>query len=205
LTHPPTFDSFRCERSRSFVRRVTALTGTASERQESASTLPRPPSPRCPRNVPVVQRRRQGIVVWGNPGTVGHPEGIVRRRVLVIEDNARDRELVKDLLEEAQCEVQVAEGGGLGLSLATTEPPDIILLDLHLPDMDGYEVCRLLRQDSRLQDVPIVIITASDDPALNRLAYEAGAQACVLKPVRPKALLITLEAAMAGMRRGKSS
>lgn len=136
---------------------------------------------------------------------MGHPEGIVRRRVLVIEDNARDRELVKDLLEEAQCEVQVAEGGGLGLSLATTEPPDIILLDLHLPDMDGYEVCRLLRQDSRLQDVPIVIITASDDPALNRLAYEAGAQACVLKPVRPKALLITLEAAMAGMRRGKSS
>lgn len=129
----------------------------------------------------------------------------MRRRVLVIEDNARDRELVKDLLEEAQCEVQVAEGGGLGLSLATTEPPDIILLDLHLPDMDGYEVCRLLRQDSRLQDVPIVIITASDDPALNRLAYEAGAQACVLKPVRPKALLITLEAAMAGMRRGKSS
>jgi len=145
------------------------------------------------------------IVVWGNPGTMGHPEGIVRRRVLVIEDNARDRELVMDLLEEAHCEVQVAEGGGLGLSLATADPPDIILLDLHLPDMDGYEVCRLLRQDPRLQDVPIVIITASDDPALNRHAYEAGAQACVLKPLRRNALLITLEAAMAGMRRGKPS
>ena len=155
--------------------------------------------------MPVVQRREWGIVVWENPGTVGHPEGIVRRRVLVIEDNARDRELVMDLLEEAECEIQVAEGGGLGLSLATADPPDIILLDLHLPDMDGYEVCRLLRQDPRMQDVPIVIITASDDPALNRHAYEAGAQACVLKPLRRKALLITLEAAMAGMRRGKSS
>jgi len=136
---------------------------------------------------------------------VGHPEGIARKHVLVIEDNARDRELVKVLLEETECEVRVAEGGGQGLRLATADPPDVILLDLNLPDMDGYEVCRLLRQDPRMQDVPIVIITASDDPALNRHAYESGAQACVLKPLRRKALLITLEAAMAGMRRGKPS
>lgn len=126
------------------------------------------------------------------------------RRVLVIEDNANDRELVTALLEGAQYEVQTAEAGGLGLSLATADPPDIILLDLHLPDMDGYEACRLLRQDPRLQDVPVVIVTASDDPALNRHAYAAGAQACILKPLREEALLVTLEAALAGKRRGKS-
>ncbi len=129
----------------------------------------------------------------------------MHQRVLVIEDNARDRELVTALLEEAQYDVQTAEGGGLGLSLATADPPDIILLDLHLPDMDGYEVCRLLREDPRMEGVPIVILTASDDPALNRHAYAAGAQACVLKPLRQKALLVTLEAALAGRRRGKSS
>jgi len=128
----------------------------------------------------------------------------VQRRVLVIEDNANDRELVTALLEEAQYQVQTAEAGGLGLSLATADPPDIILLDLHLPDMDGYEACRLLRQDPRLQDVPIIIVTASDDPALHRHAYAAGAQACILKPLREEALLVTLQAALAGMRRGKS-
>jgi CheY-like chemotaxis protein len=123
--------------------------------------------------------------------------------VLVIEDNANDRELMTAFLEGAQYEVQTAEAGGLGLSLATADPPDVILLDLHLPDMDGYEACRLLRQDPRLQDVPVVIVTASDDPALNRHAYAAGAQACILKPLREGALLVTLEAALAGKRRGK--
>ncbi len=71
--------------------------------------------------------------------------------------------------------------------------------------MDGYEVCRLLRQEPRLQDVPVIIVTASDDPALNRHAYAAGAQACILKPLREGALLVTLEAALTGMRREKSS
>jgi CheY-like chemotaxis protein len=125
--------------------------------------------------------------------------------VLVIDDNPNDRELVTALLEGAQYDVQTAEAGGLGISLATADPPDIILLDLHLPDMDGYEACRLLRQDPQLQDVPVVIITASDDPALNRHAYAAGAQACILKPLREEALLVTLEAALAGTRRRKSS
>lgn len=127
------------------------------------------------------------------------------RRVLVIEDNASDRELVTALLEGAHYEVQTAEAGGLGLSLATADPPDIILLDLHLPDMDGYETCRLLRQEPRSQEVPIVIVTASDDPALNRHAYAAAAHACILKPLREEALLVTLEAALAGRRRQESS
>ncbi len=144
------------------------------------------------------------IVGWGNRGPARTLGAIVPIRVLIIEDNANDRELVKALLEEAQYEVQPAEAGGLGLSLATADPPDVILLDLHLADMDGYEVCRLLRQEPRLQDVPVIIVTASDDPALNRHAYAAGAQACILKPLREGALLVTLEAALTGMRREKS-
>jgi CheY-like chemotaxis protein len=129
----------------------------------------------------------------------------VRRRLLVIEDEARDRELVTHLLEGAGDELQCADAGGPGLSLAIAEPPDLILLDLHLPDMDGYEVCRLLGQDPGARGVPIIIVTASDDPALNRHAFAAGAQACVPTPLRQEALLVTLKAALAGTRREKSS
>ncbi|MFI5341415.1 MAG: PleD family two-component system response regulator [Candidatus Methylomirabilales bacterium] len=122
-------------------------------------------------------------------------------RVLVIEDDPRHRELMTALLSGAQYEVHVAENGRLGLSVATEDPPDLVLLDLYLPDMDGYEVCRRLRQRARTQRTPIVIITASDDPALNRRAYAAGAQACIPKPFRHEALLATVETVLAGVVR----
>ena len=125
-------------------------------------------------------------------------------RVLVIEDDPGHRELVTAFLSGARYEVQVAENGRLGLSAATQDPPDLVLLDLYLPDMDGYEVCRRLRQGARTRRTPIVIITVSDDPALNRRAYAAGAQACIPKPLRQAALLATLEAVLAGVGRRAS-
>ncbi len=77
-----------------------------------------------------------------------------RRRVLLIEANPGDRDLVAAYLERTDYALQSAEGGALGLSLATVEPPDLILLDLSLPDMDGYEVCRRLREDPRTRRSP---------------------------------------------------
>jgi CheY-like chemotaxis protein len=136
----------------------------------------------------------------------------VRERVLVIEDNPQDRELVEAFLDPTRYEVQTAEGGGLGLSAASAHPPDIILLDLRLPDLDGYEVCRQLRKWPETQRIPIVIITASDDLTLNRHAYAAGAQACLPKPFRKEALVAVMEAVLAGSggrrsrsRRGKDA
>jgi CheY-like chemotaxis protein len=128
----------------------------------------------------------------------------VRKRVLVIEDNPLDQELLVALLDNTRFEVQIAEGGGLGLSAAIARVPDVILLDLRLPDMDGYEVCRLLRLERQTERVPIVIVTASDDPALNRLAYDAGAQACLTKPFRKEALLTAIEAVFAGHGRKRA-
>ena len=126
---------------------------------------------------------------------------IARQRVLVIEDDPQDRELVEAFLDPARYEIQTAERGELGLSAATTHLPDIILLDLRLPDLDGYEVCRQLRQRPQTQPIPIVIITASDDLALNRHAYAAGAQACLPKPFRKDALVTVIEAVLAGSGR----
>lgn len=128
----------------------------------------------------------------------------MRRRALVIEDNPLDRELLLAFLDDTRFEVQIAEGGGLGISAAIARVPDVILLDLRLPDLDGYAVCRQLRLEPQTKQVPIVIVTASDDPALNRLAYAAGAQACLVKPFRKEALLTAIEAVLAGIERGKS-
>ncbi len=128
----------------------------------------------------------------------------MRKRVLVIEDNPLDQELLVALLDNTRFEVQIAEGGGVGLSAATARVPDVILLDLRLPDMDGYEVCRLLQREPETQQVPIVIVTASDDPALNRLAYDAGAQACLTKPFRKEALFTAIEAVFAGHGRKRA-
>jgi CheY-like chemotaxis protein len=119
--------------------------------------------------------------------------------VLVIEDNPQDRELVGAFLDATRFEIQNTEAGGLGLSAATAQVPDVILLDLRLPDLDGYEVCRRLRREAQTQNVPVVIVSASDDPALNRLAYAAGAQACLPKPFRKEALVTAIEAVLAGI------
>jgi len=121
--------------------------------------------------------------------------------VLVIDDESQTRELVAAVLGSSGHEVRGAEGGVNGLTLADTEPPDVVLLDVQMPGMNGYEVCRVLRQGPKTRRIPVVMLTASDDPHLNREAYAAGAQACVPKPFRKEGLIAVIEAALA-QRRG---
>jgi len=115
----------------------------------------------------------------------------------VIDDESQTRELVAAVLGSSGYEVRGAEGGVEGLTLADTEPPDVVLLDVKMPGMNGYEVCRVLRQGPKTRRIPVVMLTASDDPHLNREAYAAGAQACVPKPFRKEGLIAVIEAALA--------
>ena len=117
-----------------------------------------------------------------------------RGRVLVIDDEVRDRELVGAMLAISGYEVRHAESGAHGLEQVSAAPPDVILLDVQMPGMDGYEVCRLLRRAPGTRRIPVIMITASDDPALNRRAYAVGAQACITKPVRQDGLIATIQA-----------
>ena len=131
----------------------------------------------------------------------------MRKRVLVIDDDAQASALVAASLESKGSEVRGATGGVNGLTLADAEPPDVILLDLEMPGMDGYEVCRILRQGPKTGSIPVVMLTASDDPHLNREAYAAGAQACVPKPFRKDSLIAVIEAALRagpGRTRGRA-
>jgi two-component system, cell cycle response regulator DivK len=83
------------------------------------------------------------------------------KRVLVVDDNANNLMLEKDLLEVAGFEVFEAENAADGIAIARKEKPDIILMDVRLPDMRGTEAARILRQDEDTRDIPIVFVTAA--------------------------------------------
>jgi CheY-like chemotaxis protein len=119
---------------------------------------------------------------------------------LVVGGDPRERELLKVYLAAIGYVVRTAETGALALSLAAAQPPDLILLDLHPSDMDGSDVCRLLRQNPKSRKVPVIIVTESEHLVHHRQAYAAGAQACIPKPVRRPALVATIEAVLAGAR-----
>jgi two-component system, cell cycle response regulator DivK len=81
--------------------------------------------------------------------------------ILVIDDNENNRLLYKDLLEGAGCQVIEAADASRGMALAREAKPDVIIMDLQLPDMRGYEAAKLLRQDTATGAIPIVFVTAS--------------------------------------------
>jgi len=85
----------------------------------------------------------------------------MRKRVLVVDDNANNLLLEKDLLEVAGFEVFEAKNATDGIALARKEKPDIILMDVRLPDMRGTEAARILRQDKEARNIPIIFVTAS--------------------------------------------
>ena len=82
------------------------------------------------------------------------------RRILVVEDNPLNLKLVRDVLTAFEYDVVEAHSGEEGVELAGTCSPDLVLMDLQLPGIDGYEALRLLRQDPRLGSVPVVAVTA---------------------------------------------
>ena len=85
----------------------------------------------------------------------------MRKRVLVVDDNGNNLMLEKDLMEVAGFEVFVADNASSGIAIARKEKPDIIIMDIRLPDMRGSEAARILRQDKETRDIPIVFVTAS--------------------------------------------
>jgi len=85
----------------------------------------------------------------------------MKKRVLIIDDNVNNLTLERDVLELAGFEVLIAENATLGIGLAKSEKPDIIVMDMRLPDMRGSDAARLLLKDSETRDIPVVFVTAS--------------------------------------------
>ncbi len=126
------------------------------------------------------------------------PRDTAVRRILVVEDNADAREMLHHLLRLAGHAVSEATDGPGGLEAARRERPDIALLDVGLPGVDGYELARRLRAEDA--GVYLVALTGYGQPDDRRQAMEAGFDAHLVKPVSPEALLAAIHAAAAGGR-----
>lgn len=115
----------------------------------------------------------------------------MNKKALVIEDDKNIAELLRLYLEKDGFEVMIAADGGKGLQLATDEHPDVVLLDIMLPVMDGWQVCREIRTSS---DVPIIMLTAKGETYDKVSGLEMGADDYVTKPFSLAVLLAKTEA-----------
>ena len=106
-------------------------------------------------------------------------------RILVVEDSAVIRRLIEVCLRAADLEIITREDGKNGLTAVSTESPDLVVLDIGLPGMDGWEVLERIRRDKVTQDIPVVVLTAHAEEESRRRASEGGADAFVTKPFQP--------------------
>ena len=103
--------------------------------------------------------------------------------VLIVEDHADTREMLRIILDMNGCRVIEAEDGEQAMSVADQGHPDLILLDLRIPLLDGLTVTRLIRSHPVLNEVPIVLITGMATPQVHREAFSAGCNDCLIKPL----------------------
>jgi two-component system cell cycle response regulator DivK len=107
--------------------------------------------------------------------------------ILVVEDNERNLKLVRDVLEYVGYDVRVARTAEDGIALAVKEPPDLVLMDLQLPGIDGMEALRRLRESPRTADIPVVAVTAQAMKQDRERALEVGFNGYIEKPISVRA------------------
>ncbi|MBI2524570.1 MAG: response regulator [Candidatus Rokubacteria bacterium] len=114
------------------------------------------------------------------------------QRILVVDDVEDNRLILRDLLSGAGFQVIEAVTGEEGVRLAETEAPDLILMDIQLPGLDGYEATRRIKANPALRRIPLVAVTSYALSGDDVKAREAGCDAYVTKPFSPRALLATI-------------
>ncbi|MFO7728913.1 MAG: response regulator transcription factor [Desulfonatronovibrio sp.] len=117
-----------------------------------------------------------------------------KNKILVIEDEEDIQNLLLLNLESAGYKVMVSDNGYDGLKIAREELPDLIMLDLMLPHMDGLEVCRRLKSDSRLKKIKVLMVTAKGEEVDRIVGFELGADDYVVKPFSIRELLLRVKA-----------
>lgn len=110
-------------------------------------------------------------------------------RILAVDDSPTILEMIKAILAAGGYEVITASDGAEALDKARNEKPDLILLDVMLPKLDGYRVCRLLKFDQNYKHIPIIMLTAKAEEQAMATGIRTGADQYLTKPVEPDALL----------------
>ena len=114
-------------------------------------------------------------------------------RILVVEDHADNRQIVRDLLTNAGFEMIEAEDGEKGVAAAISERPDLILMDIQLPVLDGYEATRRIKANPDLKAIPIIAVTSYALSGDQAKVIAAGCDAYVPKPYSPRVLLAKIK------------
>lgn len=116
-------------------------------------------------------------------------------KILFIEDDAMNRRVVRDMLHVAGLGLEEADGGVSGIARLEREPFDVVLLDLRMPEMDGFDVIRALRsRGDDLRDIPIIVVTADVTPGIEDECLDCGADVVLFKPIAMQSLFDSIAA-----------
>lgn len=124
----------------------------------------------------------------------GNMAGLTPKKILIVEDEPDIAQLVKFYLEKEGFRTHVAKSGGEALKLLKSEGPDLVMLDLMLPEIDGIEVCKRIRNAPDTALLPIIMLTAKAEESDTIVGLELGADDYVTKPFSPKALVARVKA-----------
>lgn len=122
------------------------------------------------------------------------PENFIRRCVLVVDDNQTDLALIRKTVEKLGHRVLTAENGKIGLALARSEHPDLILSDCRMPVLDGVGMVKAIKTDPATKEIPIVFLTGDDTPSTVIECFDMGVQNYMCKPINPKLLATQIKA-----------
>ncbi len=114
---------------------------------------------------------------------------------LVIDDNKQNADALAEMLKLLGLEGRAVLSPAAAMNVLMTETPQVILLDINMPGVDGFEVLGYLKREPRLMHVPVIIVTSDDQPETSRRALAAGAQAVLIKPIMAAALEKALQKA----------
>lgn len=115
------------------------------------------------------------------------------KRILVVEDQEDNRQILRDLLASANYEMIEAKDGEAAIAAATAHRPDLILMDIQLPVLDGYEATRRIKAEADLKHIPIIVVTSYALSGDEVKARNAGCDAYVTKPYSPRLLLAKIK------------
>jgi putative two-component system response regulator len=117
-------------------------------------------------------------------------------RVLIVDDDPLIRDLVRAVLEDASYDLDEASSGEEALQVASRRPPDVVLLDVMMPGLNGFEVAERMKHDEKTHDAVVIMLTAKDAPEDRRRGMDAGADVYFTKPFSPLELLTTISGAL---------
>lgn len=113
--------------------------------------------------------------------------------ILIVDDNAANLDLLSAVLRERQYRVRAVPSGPMALEAARRHPPELVMLDVNMPGMDGYETCEAFKKDQSLARIPIIFISALDDPLDKVKAFRVGGRDYVTKPFSAEEVLVRVE------------